>query len=115
MNFSQEQIDLILKTPNRISYLPINWLKYLALKIYFRKKNKQSEKAHDPKNTHSSGFASFILSLFLRLTCIGVLIHVTVVMIHESDSWLPALNLVFCLGIFVDLICFMRSKKEHVG
>lgn len=115
MNFSQEQIDLILKPPNRrILCLPINWLKYLALKIYFRKK-KQSRKPHDQKNSHSSGFASFILSLFLRLTCIGVLVHVTVVMIHESDSWLPALNLVFCLGIFVDLICFMRSKKEHVG
>lgn len=36
-------------------------------------------------------------------------------MIYETDSYLPLIYLVFSLGILVDLVYFLRRKKEHSG
>ena len=60
-------------------------------------------------------FLKYFLSIILRLVCIFVLIYVILVMIHETDSWFPLFNLIFCLGIFIDMIYFMSRKKEHTG
>ncbi|CAF0972511.1 unnamed protein product [Brachionus calyciflorus] len=36
-------------------------------------------------------------------------------MINETDSWIPMINLIFCLGILIDLVYFVIRKKEHTG
>jgi hypothetical protein len=57
----------------------------------------------------------FILSIILRTLCVSVLVYVTLILINETDSYLPLFNLLFCIGIIFDLIYFINRKKEHVG
>jgi hypothetical protein len=57
----------------------------------------------------------YVFSIFLRLLCVLTIIYTTLIMIHEIDSWLPLLSLISCLGIFCDMIYFIRAKKEHTG
>jgi hypothetical protein len=57
----------------------------------------------------------FLVSILMRLICIGVIVYVVLIMINETDSWIPLANLVFCFGIFIDMIYFIRRKKEHTG
>lgn len=84
------------------------WINLLALKFYIWK--------NSPKQNRSSlNNALFYISLILRFTCIVVLVYVTIIMIHESDSWIPGINLIFCFGISVDMIRFVRNRKEHLG
>ena len=62
-------------------------------------------------------FSQFIISLsiIVRILCIFVLTYVILVMINETDSWIPLVNFLFCFGIIVDLIYFIKRKKEHTG
>ena len=57
----------------------------------------------------------FILSIILRTLCVSVLVYVTLILINETDSYLPLFNLLFCIGIIFDLFYFISRKKEHVG
>lgn len=57
----------------------------------------------------------FSVSIFLRLLCIYVIVYVLLIMINETDSWVPLVNLVFCFGILFDLIYFIKRQKEHTG
>ena len=84
-----------------------NFLRWMVLKVHLWNQQRQNKKRLN--------WLLFSLSLILRVKCIFVLCYVLVIMINESDSWIPALNLIFCLGILIDLVCFVRSKKEHVG
>lgn len=84
------------------------WVNWLMLKAYLWRSQAQGK-------DRLSRILSFSLSVILRIKCMLMLSYVSVIMIHESDSWIPALNLIFCFGILVDLICFVRSNKEHVG
>jgi hypothetical protein len=65
----------------------------------------------------SSIFGKFLtsVSIILRIDCIIVLSYVILVMINETDSWLPLVNFLFCFGIILDLIYFIHRKKEHTG
>jgi hypothetical protein len=60
-------------------------------------------------------FALFCVSILLRLLCMLIIFYVVLVMVHETDSWIPCVILVFCLGIFCDMIYFIKRRKEHTG
>lgn len=60
-------------------------------------------------------FLFYTLSIFLRLMCIFVILFILRIMVYETDSWVPLINLIFCFGIFIDLVYFMIRKKEHIG
>ena len=57
----------------------------------------------------------FLISILLRIFCICAIAYVTLVMVHETDSWIPLINFIFCLGILFDLIYFLGRQKEHIG
>jgi hypothetical protein len=59
--------------------------------------------------------ALFFVSIMLRLLCMLIIFYVVLIMVHETDSWIPCVILFFCLGIFCDLIYFIRRAKEHTG
>lgn len=83
---------------------------YMRLTIlYLIKLNKKF------RNSFLLNWLCFFVSIFLRLLCIYVLIYVLMIMIKETDSWIPLINLVFCFGILVDLVYFVCREKEHTG
>ena len=82
-------------------------LKYLILKFLSLKKSLN--------DSVFSFLFLYLLSILLRLFCICVIVYVTLVMIHETDSWIPLINLIFCLGILLDLVYFLARKNEHIG
>lgn len=57
----------------------------------------------------------FAISIVLRIICIYVIVYILKIMINETDSWIPMINLIFCLGIIYDLIYFIIRRKEHTG
>ena len=56
-----------------------------------------------------------LLSLSLRLLCIWNLVYVVLVMVHETDSYLPLAVLVFCVGILFESFYLIKKRKEHLG
>jgi hypothetical protein len=87
------------------------WFKLLVLKTALKLYSFDST---TPKSRNLRD-ALFYFSIILRLMCISVLVYVMLIMIHESDSWIPLINIVFCIGIIVDLVSFIKHKKEHIG
>ena len=57
----------------------------------------------------------FVLSITLRLVCVYVIVYILKIMINETDSWIPMINLIFCFGILYDLIYYITRRKEHTG
>lgn len=60
-------------------------------------------------------YLSNVTSVILRLICIFVILFILKVMVYETDSWIPIINLIFCFGILVDLVYFFIRRKEHIG
>jgi hypothetical protein len=56
-----------------------------------------------------------LVSIFLRLLCIFVLLYVILIMVYETNSWMPLFCLFFCFAIFFDLVRLIFYKKEYVG
>ena len=66
-------------------------------------------------NSSTSKFLSILLSIFLRIVCIISMFYANVIMIHETDSWIPLLSLIFAFLILVDLIRFLSVREELTG
>lgn len=83
------------------------WFQFHAFKFYWRF-NKLATSRY-------SQWLVGLMSVFLRLLCMSVLVYVLLIMIHETDSWTPLVNLIFCAGIGIDLFYFIRRRREHAG
>jgi hypothetical protein len=66
-------------------------------------------------NSSAAKFLSILLSIFLRIVCIISMFYANVIMIHETDSWIPLLSLIFVFLILADLIRFLTVREELTG